>query len=65
MSDSQYVTDDSYTPHVSGITDGLVVDHLWSHKLWSAKQNLQSSCIFCWGTKGEKSLTISRPIDRE
>lgn len=43
---SQDVTDDTDAPHVSGVADGFIVDHLWSHKLWSPKQNLQSSCIF-------------------
>lgn len=48
--DSQYVTDDAYAPHVGGITDGFIVDHLRSHKLWSPEQNLQSSSIFCQKT---------------
>lgn len=54
--DSQDVADDSYTPHVSGVTDGFIVDHLWSHKLRSSKQNLQGSCIF-WGND-ETEITV-------
>jgi len=42
---SQDVADNSYTPHVCSVTDGLVINHLWSHKLWGAKKDFQRSSI--------------------
>lgn len=44
----QYITDDSYTPHVCGVTDGFIVDHFWGHELRGPKQNLQNPGVFCW-----------------
>lgn len=38
---SQYVADDTDTPHVCSVADRFIVDHLGSDKLWSSKQYLQ------------------------
>lgn len=42
---SQNIADDPDAPHVCGVADGLIVDHLRSHKLWGPKEDLQRPSI--------------------
>lgn len=54
--DSQDVADDSDTPHVRGIADGLIIDDFRRYELRGAKEDLQRACILC-NRDGEGSIT--------
>lgn len=60
---SQYIADNSNTPHVCSVSDGLIINHLWSHKLWRAKQDFErSGCLYTHMSAKTNSQTYFNTI---
>lgn len=62
---SQHVRDDSYTPHVCGKGDKIVIDHFRGQEFWCAEVNLE---LLPWSVPAKtnvcKMLYKDRPEEK-